>query len=246
MRTTFALFRRELGVYFVSPMAYIILTGIMLIFGLDFWSRTRMAAMMNAPFVYSQCLFSIAGLMVFVAPLITMRLIAEEKSRGTFETLMTSPVTEIQVVLAKYGATVMFVLFLLLPTLAHVILVSKYGSVDFSEVFSGYVGLLLTTASLLAIGLFVSSVCGSQVTAGVISFVVIFVLLLSAVIAPGISQATALGRAAGSVVAVLNPYQNMEDFLRGIIDTRPVAYLLSLIVFFLFLSVRALESRRWR
>jgi ABC-2 type transport system permease protein len=246
MRTTWALFRRELGVYFVSPMAYIILTGIMLIFGFDFWSRTRMAAMMNAPFIFSQSLFSVAGLMIFVAPLVTMRLIAEEKSRGTFETLMTSPVTELQVVLAKYAATVAFLLFLLLPTIAHVILVSKYGAIDFSEVVAGYIGLILTTSALLAIGLFVSSVCSSQVTAGVISFVVIFLLLLSAVIAPVISQATDVGKAVSSVVAVLNPYQNMEDFLRGIIDTRPVVYLLSLVVFFLFLSVRAIESRRWR
>ena len=246
MKTTFALYRREMGVYFVSPMAYIILTGIMLIFGLDFWSRTRFATMMNAPFIFSQALFSVAGLMIFVAPLVTMRLIAEEKGRGTFETLMTSPVTELQVVLAKYGATVTFVLFLLLPTVAHAILASKYGTIDVTEVCSGYIGLFLTTASLLAIGLFVSSVCNSQVTAGVISFVVSFLLLMSAVVAPSISQATALGRAASSVVGVLNPYKNMEDFLRGILDTRPIVYLLSLIVFFLVLSVRALESRRWR
>lgn len=246
MRTTLALYRRELGVYFVSPVAYIILTCVMVIFGIDFWSRTRAASMMNAPFVYSQTLFSFAGLMIFVAPLVTMRLIAEEKSRGTFETLMTSPVTETQVVVAKYVATVTFLLFLLLPTLAHVILVSKYGTIDMPEVFCGYIGLILTTASLLAIGLFVSSVCSNQVTAGVITFVVIFMLLLSAMIVPNISPHTEWGRAARSVVSVLNPYHNMEDFTRGIIDTRPVVYLLSLIVFFLFLSIRAIESRRWR
>lgn len=246
MRIAAALFRRELGVYFVNPLAYVVLTCVMLIFGIDFWFRARAAAAYSQPFVYSQVLFSVAGLLVFVTPLLTMRLVAEEKSRGTFETLMTSPVTEIQVVLAKYAATLAFMAFLMLPTLAHVILVGKYGTIDVPEVISGYFGLFLTTASLMAIGLFVSSVCSNQVTAGVVTFVSISLLLFTAIIADQISPHTSLGLAARSVVEALNPYQNMEDFMRGIIDTRPVVYLLSLIVFFLFLSVRALETRRWR
>jgi ABC-2 type transport system permease protein len=246
MRVAAALFRRELGVYFVNPLAYIILTCVMLIFGFDFYFRARTSAAMNAPFVYSQVLFSIAGLMVFVTPLLTMRLIAEEKNRGTFETLMTSPVTEIQVVLSKFLATMTFIAFLMVPTLAHLILVSKYGTVDYSEVVSGYFGLFLTTASLMAIGMFVSSVCSNQVTAGVVTFVAISALLFTAIIPTMISEHTALGRTARDVIQTLNPYQNMEDFLRGIVDTRPVVYLLSLIVFFLFLSVRTLETRRWR
>ena len=246
MSTTFALFRRELGVYFVSPMAYIILTCLMIIFGIFFWNGTSIAARMNAPFVFSESLVSISGLMVFIAPIVTMRLIAEEKNRGTIETLMTAPVTELQVVLAKYAAALAFLLFLLLPTLAHAILVSKYGTIDVPEAFSGYLGLFLTTAALFSIGLFVSSVCSSQVTAGVVTFVVIFILLLTAMIAPQIPTHTALGSAAHDVVELLNPYRNMTDFTRGIIDTRPLVYFITLIVFFLFLSVRALESRRWR
>jgi len=244
--TTFALYRRELAVFFVSPMAYIILTCMMLLFGVFVWTGTKGAAMMNIPFSYSEVLYLIAYLMVVIAPLVTMRLVAEEKSRGTIETLMTAPVTELQVILAKYGATLTFMLFLLLPTAAHAILVSKYGTFDVTEALAGYLGVFLTSASLLAIGLFVSSICSSQVTAGVISFVVICLLLASAMIAQFISQYSELGKAARSVIEVLDPYGSMNDFKRGIIDTRPVVYLLSLIVFFLFLSVRALESRRWR
>jgi ABC-2 type transport system permease protein len=159
---------------------------------------------------------------------------------------MTAPVTELQVVLAKYAATLAFLLFLLLPTLAHAILVSKYGTVDVSEAVAGYIGLFLTTASLMAVGIFISSICASQVTAGIVTFVVIFMLLLTAIVAPNIPVDTALGRAARDVVETMNPYRNMGDFTRGIIDTRPVVYFLTLIVFFLFLSVRALETRRWR
>lgn len=246
MSAMLALYRRELAVYFVSPLAYIVLTCVMIIFGIFFFVGTGMAASSGAPFAYSEVLSSISGLMVFVAPLFTMRLIAEERSRGTFETLMTAPVTELQVVLAKYAATLTFLLFLLLPTVAHAILVSKYGTFDASEAVAGYIGLFFSTASLFAIGLFISSICSSQVTAGVVSFVIIFMLLLTAIVAPAITDQTALGRAARSVVETLNPYRNMGDFTRGIIDTRPLVYFLSLIVFFLFLSVRALESRRWR
>jgi ABC-2 type transport system permease protein len=246
MSATWALFRREMGVYFVSPLAYIILTCLMVLFGIFFSTGTKIAAQMNAPFVFSEMLVSIAGLMIFIAPIITMRLLAEEKSRGTFETLMTAPVTELQVVLAKYAATLGFLLFLLLPTVAHAILVSKYGSIDVSEAVAGYLGIFLTTASLLAIGVFVSSICSNQVTAGVITFVIVFILGLTAYFAPAFDQSTELGRTVRAVVEAMNPYRNMSDFTRGIIDTRPVVYLVSLIVFFLFLSVRALEVRRWK
>ena len=246
MRTTAALFRRELGVYFVSPMAYIILTCLMIIFGVLFWTATKHASDYAIPFVYSNLIGSFAGLMVFVVPLVTMRLVAEEKSRGTIETLMTAPVTEFQVVLAKYLASLAFLLFLLLPTLAHAILVSKYGTFDASEAVAGYLGLFLITASLFAVGLFISSVCTSQVTAGVVTFVVIFVLLLTALLAAVIPQDAWWGRALRSVVETLDPFRYLTDFMRGIVDTRPVVYFLSLVVFFLFLSVRALESRRWR
>ncbi|HEU4339263.1 MAG TPA: ABC transporter permease subunit [Planctomycetota bacterium] len=246
MSTTFALFRRELAVYFVSPMAYIILTGLMFIFGSIFWDGTRNATRMNAPFAYSEVLAAISGLMVFIAPLITMRLLAEERNRGTFETLMTAPVTELQVVLGKYAATIAFLIFLLLPTIAHAILIGKYGTFDASESVAGYIGLFMTTASLLAIGVFVSSICSSQVTAGVVTFAIIFILLLSANYAQHIDGSTKLGAAAKSVIELLNPYRNMGDFTRGILDTRPIVYFLSLIVFFLFLSVRVLELRRWK
>lgn len=246
MRTIGALIRRELGVYFVSPLAYIKLTALMLIFGLLFWSETKRASDFSLPFVFTNLLSSMAGLMVFIAPLVTMRLVAEEKSRGTIETLMTAPVTEFQVVLAKYLATLCFLLFLLLPTLAHAILVSKYGTFDASEAFAGYVGLFLITASLFAIGLFISSICSSQVTAGVITFVVTFLLLLTTMLAPMIPEQTWWGKPLRSVVQTLDPFRYLGDFTRGIIDTRPLVYFLSLIVFFLFMSVRALESRRWR
>ena len=227
-------------------MAYIILTCLMLLFGLQFWMQTKQAAGMNMPFVYSNLLGSLAGLMVIVAPLVTMRLVAEEKNRGTIETLMTAPVTELQVILAKYLASLGLFLFLILPTVAHAILISKYGTFDFTEALAGYLGLFLITASLFAIGLFVSSVCTSQVTAGVITVVITAVLLITDFLVPFIPGEAGWGNAARAIVSTLNPFQYLDSFTRGIIDSRPVVYFITLIVFCIFLSVRALESRRWR
>src|SRR5262245_20997028 len=184
VRTFAALFRRELGVYFVSPLAYIVLTGLMLLVGIQFWVMADTARALSTPLVFSNVFAVVAGLMVIIAPIVTMRLIAEEKNRGTIETLMTTPVTEWQVVLAKYAATLGFLVFLLLPTVAHAILVSKFGSLDVSETLTGYIGVFLISASFLSIGLFVSSVCSSQVTAGVITFVVTFILILTTTFAP--------------------------------------------------------------
>jgi ABC-2 type transport system permease protein len=246
VRTIGALIRKELGVYFVSPMAYIILTCLMLVFGLIFSSEAGDAADFGRPFSFGGLFWVTANLMVIVVPLVTMRLIAEEKNRGTIETLMTAPVTEFQVVLAKYVATLIFLLYLLLPTAAHAILVSKYGTLDVTETLTGYLGLFLISSSFLAIGLFVSSLCSSQVTAGVITLIVTFLLLLSSRFAPQITDRTPLGRTTRSVFEALDPFRYFGDFIRGIIDTRPLVYFLSLIVFFLFLSVRALEARRWR
>lgn len=246
MRTIVALTRRELGVYFVSPMAYVIVTCLMFIFGLFFTYQARVSAEANQPFVYAG-LFEIMSIMVAViAPLVTMRLLAEEKNRGTIETLMTAPVREAQVVLAKYLASLGFLLFLFLPTLAHAILVSKYGTLDVSETFAGYLGLFLLAASLFSIGLFISSICTSQVTAGVLTFAVTLLLVFTAIVAGFIPQQAWWGKAAVSVISTMNPFPYLLDFTRGIIDTRPIVYYLTLIVFFLFMAIRALESRRWR
>jgi len=246
VRTITALVRRELGVYFASPMAYIILTGVMLVFGLVFWSETKRASDFTMPFTFSSSLMSFAGLMTFVTPLITMRLVAEEKNRGTIETLMTAPVTELQVAVAKFASAMLFLFYLLLPTVAHAILISKYGTIDVSETLTGYLGLILLCGSLFSIGLFISAVSDSQVTAGVITFVTTFLLLLTSVLAGQIREDSWWGKPMKSVVQTLDPFKYLEDFLKGIVDTRPLVYFLSLIVFFLFLSVRALESRRWR
>lgn len=246
LRNVWFLTRRELGVYFVSPMAYIIMTGLLLIFGWMFWGEMKRSSEASMPFYFSTLMANVSFIVVFITPIVTMRLLAEEKNRGTLEILMTSPVTELQVVLAKFLAAVLLLVFLLVPTLLHAAIAAKYGTLDAGSLFAQYVGVLLLGAGMFAIGLFVSSLCQSQVTAGVITFVLVFLLVLTTMLVDHIPTVQPWQRVAHDVVETLDPFRYLPDFLRGIVDVRPVTYFLSLVVLFNFLSVRALESRRWR
>lgn len=246
LRNVWFLTRRELGVYFVSPMAYIILTGLLLIFGWMFWGEMKRSSEAMMPFYFSGLMANISFIVVFITPIVTMRLLAEEKNRGTMEILMTAPVTETQVVIAKFLAAVTLLVFLLVPTLLHAVMAAKYGTMDWGALFAQYFGVLLLGAGMFAIGLFVSSLCQSQVTSGVITFVLVFLLVLTSILVDHMPTIHGWQRVARDVVETLDPFRYLPDFLRGIIDVRPVTYFLSLVVLFNFLSIRALESRRWR
>lgn len=237
-----ALIRRELGVYFVSPLAYIILTALLFMAGVGFVGSVQACVENHAPGDYQGTLLFIEVVVAFTSALITMRLIAEEKSRGTLEILLTAPVTEAQVVLAKFAATLALLAFLLVPTLGFALILGRYGSVDFGQVMCGYLGVLLLGAALYSIGLFISSLCTSQVTAGIIMFTLVILLLIANLMA-GSSPEQSFWR---RLLDYVNLNVNFGDFLKGIVDTGRLVYLLSLAGFFLFLTTRILETRRWR
>ena len=169
MSTSIALLRRELGVYFVSPMAYIILTAMLFVSGLAFNGALQSAAANRLPADYLPTLFFIIWIIVLSSPLITMRLVAEEKNRGTIETLMTAPVSEAQLILAKFSAAVVFLVYLLFLTGFYPIILSMYGDVDLGAVACGYFGAVLAGAMMFSIGIFISSLCPNQITAGITS-----------------------------------------------------------------------------
>lgn len=242
MRNLVALARRELGVYFVSPMAYVILTGLLFVTGLNFYYEVKAFADNRIPISYLGTLSVIVVLVILVCPLVTMRLIAEEKNRGTIELLMTSPVTETQVVLAKYLSALCFLAYLLLPTVGYAILVSRYGDVDWGAVMTGYAGVMLAGGCIFAIGIFISSLCGSQVTAGIVTLLVSIGLLFIGSYAPRLPEGTFWKDLYNQLYLI----GNIQDLLQGVADSRPLLYCASLITFFLFLTVRVLESRRWR
>jgi gliding motility-associated transport system permease protein len=237
-----ALIRRELGVYFVSPMAYVILLALLFIAGWAFVSSVRGAVADRAPGDYQITLLFLDFLVILTSPLITMRLIAEEKSRGTIEVLLTSPVTEVQVVLAKFAATLVLLIYLLLPTLGFALILARYGSVDLGQVFCGYFGVLLLGGAIYSIGLFISCLCTSQITAGMVTFSVVILLVIANLGAPTFAE----GSFWRQLLDYVNLTVNFGDFVKGIVDSSRLVYLLSVSGFFLFLTTRMLESRRWR
>ena len=187
----------------------------------------------------------ILGLLGFtsliISTMITMRLLAEEKRSGTLETLMTAPVTETEVVVSKYISALLFFMALIAPTVAYVILLDVWGNPDYGPIISGYVGLVCMTGVFLSIGLWVSSLTSNQIVAVILTFVI---LLIGWVI--GFAGDFFNQEYIKSVFKFIGFVQHFDSFGKGLIDTRDVIYCLSTIIFFLFLTVRTLESRRWR
>ena len=241
MSTLVALVRRELGTYFVSPTAYIILTAMLLVSGLTFMGYLADFAASRVPVDFAPTLGTIVFVVVASTALVTMRLVAEEKSRGTLEIALTAPVTELQFVLSKYLAALALLAWQLLLTGGLVLVVARHGQVDAGAVLCGYAGVLLVGAVTYAIGLFISSLCTSQVTAGMVTFTVTLLLLIAHVLAT--KQA---GGSLQPVLEAVSLMENFSDFLKGVVDTGRLVTLLSIAVFFVFLSARVLESRRWR
>lgn len=243
MRNFLALARRELGVYFVSPTAYVILTAMLLLSGFVFIKSMELAAANRLPVDFSTTLSSVSFIIVVSAGLVTMRLIAEEKSRGTLEIALTAPVTETQFVLGKFAATLVLLLGQLAVTGGLVLIISRYGKIDAGAILCGYLGVLLVGGAIYAIGLFISSLCDSQVTAGMITFVV-GLLLLAAQFAyedPKLHSPWIL-----PLLRALALTEHVSDFMRGVVDTGRLVTLACVTGYFLFLTVRVVESRRWR
>jgi ABC-2 type transport system permease protein len=242
VKTFLALSRRELGVYFVSPMAYIILTVLLLIAGWIFISSIAYFATNQLAVDYAPTLFSVMLIVVFSGALVTMRLIAEERSKGTLEIILTAPISDATFVLAKFAAAMVLLAYLLLLTIGYLVIISRYGKVDFGAVASGYLGVFLLAAVMYSIGLFISSLCSSQITAGVITFAVAVLLALANLISPQFAETSVMRSFLGYVDLMVN----FGDFLKGVVDRTRLVYLMSVIVFFLFLTTRVIESRRWR
>ena len=237
MRNTLAIGMKETRGYFSSPMAYIIGTVFLALTGYLFVTS------ISVPFPEA----SIRGwigpttfIFVLWSPSLTMRLLAEEQKLGTLELLMTSPVRDYEIVIGKYLSTLVILLATLFPTLFYALLLFWFGDPDIVPLLSGYLGLALFGGATLAIGVLASSLTSNQVVAAVMSFGLLLLLFLTnqaADIATGVPA---------RILEQLSLSGHFDDFARGIIDLNNVAYYLSVIVVFLFLAIRNIESRRWR
>lgn len=238
MSKVFTLARRELARYFFSPIAYIIGALFLLASGLWFFHKIFVPG--NEASL--RPLFdAMAYIMVFAVPVLTMRLISEEFHSGTIETLMTAPVTDMQVVLGKFLGVMAFYLALVAATAVFLLLTAAYGQPDAGVAFTGYLGMVLLGTTYVAVGIFTSSLTRHQLLAAILGIAILatFAIMMQLIVAHGSDQ---LNRLAGR----LNAMTYFKNFSRGIFDTRGVVFFLSATSLFLFLSIKTLESRRWR
>jgi ABC-2 type transport system permease protein len=238
MRNVTALTQRELATTFLSPVAYIVAAVFLVTTGYLFMTNTLVE---GAEASVRTMLDSMAWLLVFAMPLLTMRVLADEFATGTIETLMTAPVTDVEVVFGKFLGVLVFYLALLATTLAHVILLFAFGATDVGVVIYGYLGMILLGGLYAAVGVFASSLTRHQLLAAITGMGVLslFTLVVDAF-------AAWRGGSWRNVLGYINILHQFEDFSKGIVDTKSVVFFISGTIFFLFLAVKAMESRRWR
>ncbi|MFM1768561.1 MAG: type transport system permease protein [Verrucomicrobiota bacterium] len=250
MQPYLALVRRELGSLFKSWIAYVILAAVMLLLGVSFVFLLRALNMESTPvpltlLFYDTFFFWI--ILLLVTPLITMRTLALEKSTGTFETLMTTPVHDAQVVLAKFTGALLFFLVLWLPLLPCLLIVRRFSS-DPTALMPGaiaatYLGILLLGSVYLALGLFASALTRSQIVAAVVAYALGIPLFCLSFLGAMLPSQSGLLRQAVAHVAWM---EHMSQFAQGLVDLRPVVLCLSLTALFLYLTLKAVGARRWR
>jgi ABC-2 type transport system permease protein len=250
MRGCLILLRRELGSYFVSWTGYVVISAVVFLIGLGYIGLIE--AVNNEPITKSVVEMFFEShyfwlVLLLVSPLITMRTFAREKSTGTFETLMTSPTTEIEVVAAKFLAALIFYIIMWSPLIICMAVIQEYMptdlSSDFGRTLSVFAGVVLVGFLYMAMGCFASALSRSQTSAAIVGYafgIGLFILsFLSYAINPQLGLiSTALG--------YINMIEHIRDFARGVIDTRPIVFYLTTSFLFLNLTLRVIESRRWK
>ncbi|MGB7219313.1 MAG: ABC transporter permease subunit [Vicinamibacterales bacterium] len=254
MRNVLAIAEKELKAYFSSPMAYIVIGFWALLYGYFYVAILRFfldsslrAGQFGGPqamnvnqILIRQLLQNVTILVLFIMPMITARVYAEEKRSGTIELLLTSPLTDLQIILGKFLGALLLYSVMLVVTLVHLGLLFLYGNPEWKPIVTAYLGLLLMGGSFIALGLFISSLTKNQIIAGTVTFAVFLLLWII----------TWIGETGGSTVSAVTNYLSIvnhyDDFSKGVIDTTHVIYYLSFITFSLFLTLKSVDSERWR
>jgi len=260
MKSLYAVYRKEMGHYFVSPVAYIIV-GVFLVLSAYFFNRLLIAIIQESfqatmeglegggasnfdvPTLVARNFFGILStLLLFLTPMLTMGVYSDERRRGTMELLMTSPITEAQIVLGKFFASFTLLVIMLLPTAGCFAYMMAHAEPTgtWRVLLGQYLGLLLLGGTLLALGSFFSSVTESQLIAAILSFGAVLLLWVVDFSSPD---------ASGPIAAALNylsVFRHYDDFTRGVVDTSNLIFYLSLIFLAIFLTIRSVDSLRWR
>ncbi len=255
MRNILAIAGKEIRSYFVSPIAYVVIGLFAVLYGLFYVASllvmVRVSMQMGMfgggpqsininEFMIRPLLGNTAVVLLFMLPMITMRSYAEEKRTGTIELLLTRPITDFQIAMGKFlGAMALFGLMLAV-TLIHVGILFWYGEPELGPLLSGYLGLALMGGAFISVGLLISSMTRNQIVAGVMTFVVLLVFW----VINWISDSS--GPTTRAVLSYLSILEHFDDFSKGVVDTKHLAYYLSFMGFGLFLTVKSVDSERWR
>ncbi len=245
LKASWAVFRREVWSFFVSPIAYGALFAFLLMNGLSFWTLAQFYASNARPSATESPLqwffgrTSLFFFLLFFPSALTMRSIAEEKRTGTIEPLLTAPISALSVVIGKYGAALLFWMTMWLPTLAYVWLTSRYGSVDLGVVGSSYVGIFSLGAYLSAIGIAASAITRHQLAAVALSSAITIALFVI-----GLAEQAMPYSDKAEMFAYVNMWAHMSEFSSGTLDSRRLVYAGSVSSFFLFVAYLAVRDRR--
>ena len=255
MKGFLAVFKRELYAFFASPVFYVVGTVFLAMAGYFFYTAVAyfslisfqaaqnpfMGAQVNLNDMVIKPMFDdISIILLLMVPLLTMRLLAEEKKNGTLELLLTYPLRDLAVLLGKFLATLLVLLILLSATLVYLLILAGFGEFEWRVVLSGYGGLVLLCASFVALGLFVSSLTQNQIIAAVLGFGALMMFWV-------IGWAGSLsGPLVGPVVKYLSIMEHLDSFTKGVLDTRDIAYYLTFCVFFIFATLRYMDSQKIR
>lgn len=259
MRKIWAIFEREIKSYFVSPIAYVVIALFLAVsaiffylilssfvqrcFEVDMYAQQwrQMSPPMNLHEWVTRPFFgNVATIALMILPLITMKLYAEEKKTGTIELIQTSPITNIQTLIGKYAAAVVLYILMLVLTFFYMLFLFAFGNPEIGQIFSGYLGMFLIGGSYLAIGLLFSTFTDNQIVAAVTTIAVILIFWVIG----WLSNFVDLGL--GNMLNQLSLIEHLDDFEKGVIDTKNIVFYLSFIFMSLFFSYISIESARWR
>jgi ABC-2 type transport system permease protein len=253
MNNILAIAHKELKSYFSTPIAYIVIGFFALLFGYFFYvmlvifnqQSLQLGGLEGGNVDINQQLIrplflNASVILLFVLPLVTMRTYSEEKRSGTIELLLTSPVTDVEIIIGKFIGAITLYAAMLAITMIHMALLFSYGNPEWKVVVTGYLGLLLMGGCFISVGLLISSLTKNQIVSGMITFAVF--LLLWVINWP----ASFAGPRTQNILNYLSITDHFDDFTKGILDTKHLVYYFSVMAFGLFLTARSVDTERWK
>ncbi|MBM3772118.1 MAG: ABC transporter [Acidimicrobiia bacterium] len=254
MSNILAIAGKELRSYFASPIAYIVIGFFALVYGYFYWIMLAYFVQISGQMspmgpqaininehMIRPLLQNVTVVILFVMPMITMRAYAEEKRSGTIELLLTSPVTDLQIILGKFLGALALWAIMLLVTVIHIGMLFIYGSPEWKPLITAYLGLLLLGGCFISVGLFISSLTRNQIVAAMATFAVFLLFWVISWI-----SSIAGGAWYGDAASFASIVDHFDDFAKGVLDTKHAIYYVSFIAFGLYLTAKSVDTERWR